>query len=197
MQLTTGLLGSTVLIAFSVVAACGSSDTGGGGGGGKGGTGGTTSTGSGGKGGSSSGSSSGGKSGGSTGGSSSGSGGKASGGTGSNTGGFGVGGFGGAFDPNDYLCDPVPEAGAACQAGELPCVSGTDVCACNQGEWSCLDVSGVGGTGGTSGQIGNLDCPATKPADGVACGDAIGFCPYGDGANAGCACYQGEWACLP
>lgn len=192
MQLTTGFLGATVLIAFSLVAACGGDDNGGTGGkGGAGGKGGTSS-GSGGKGGTTSG---GGKSGASsTGGSANGGGGKASGGSSSGSGGFGIGGFGGAFNPDDYACDPVPEDGSACQAGDQPCIADNDVCACIQEEWNCIDIEG---TGGSSGQIGNIDCPPAKPTSGTPCGDSIGFCPYGSGANAGCACYQGEWACTP
>ncbi len=184
MRTTTGLLGSAVLFAFAAVLACGGNDESGGNG--KGGSGGKGSSGSGGKGGASSaGSSSGGKASGSTGG-------KASGGTGPSIGGTGFGGFGGAFNPEDYACDPVPEQGSACEANTTPCIAGSDVCACAQNKWNCFNVTGTGGTG----QIGEIDCPTTKPMNGAACGDSIGICPYGGGANSGCGCYQGKWTCI-
>lgn len=117
-------------------------------------------------------------------------------GGGNNTGGFTFGGsfnLGGAgFDPSDYMCDPVPQPGSACVAGTQPCLDGSNVCYCQMDKWACLDVSGgLGGAG--PGGFGQLDCPATKPMTGDDCGDTIGFCQYGQ--NAGCACYQGAWAC--
>lgn len=183
MRMTTGLLGSVVLLAFAAVSACGGNDesSGGKGGSSSGGKGGSS---SGGKGGSSGASgSSGGKTSGSTGG-------KASGGTGPSIGGTG---FGGNFNPDDFACDPVPEQGAACEAGTQPCLADTDVCACVQNKWNCFNLTGAGGAG----QIGEIDCPMARPMNGAACGTTIGVCPYGGGANSGCACYQSKWTCTP
>jgi hypothetical protein len=105
-------------------------------------------------------------------------------------GGFNLGGAG--FDPADYMCNPVPTAGTACPAGTQPCLNDTAVCYCQMNKWACLDVSGgLGGAG--PGGFGQLDCPATAPMTGEACGDTVGFCQYGQ--NMGCACYQGMWAC--
>jgi hypothetical protein len=193
MKMKTGLLGSAVLIAFTMVAACGGSDEGGKGNGGKGGSGGKGGTAGGGSssgGSSSGGTASGGKGG--SGGTNSSTGGTTSGGTGTNVGGFPIG-MGGAFNPDDYVCDPVPEDGSACEAGTLPCATEEVACVCMSNEWSCYDLSGAGGTG----PIGNIDCPADKPMNGAACGASIGFCPYGNGANMGCACFQSKWNCTP
>lgn len=202
MKLKTGWLGPAVVSAFTLAVACGGSSDGnstsdGGSGGssaGKAGsstTGGTTST---------AGTSSGGSN--STAGKPSTGGTTSTGGTRNNggatsTGGIDIGFGGDGFDPGDYACDPVPEDGAECEAGTQPCLDGTKVCYCQNQEWACTDVGGFGGTnaGGGTGPIGDIECPTTKPTSGTPCGDAIGFCPYGEGFS-GCACYQGSWACL-
>jgi hypothetical protein len=112
-------------------------------------------------------------------------------------GGANIGGtfnFGGAgLDPADFMCDPVPTKGADCAAGTQPCTDGTAVCYCQASKWACLDLADAAGGAGPGGGFGQLDCPATKPMSGDACGDSLGFCPYGQ--NAGCACYNGAWAC--
>jgi hypothetical protein len=202
MKLKMGWLGPAVVSAFTLAVACGgSSDNNGE----SPGSGGSASAGKAGS--STSGSSSGGSSSG-AGGSSAGkpNGGNTStagnGGTrnsaGTNsTGGIDIG-FGGAgFDPSDFACDPAPEAGSECEAGATPCLDGTKICYCQTGEWACTDVGGLGGAsaGGGTGPLGDIECPATKPTSGAACGDSVGFCPYGGGFM-GCACYQGSWACL-
>jgi hypothetical protein len=108
------------------------------------------------------------------------------------TGGFNAGGFnlgGEGLDPADFACESPPKVGAECDAdADVPCVNGLSICYCNMSKWECQ--SALGG-----GQIGDLECPATKPTTGAACGDEVGFCPYG-GQFTGCACYQGSWACL-
>lgn len=109
------------------------------------------------------------------------------------TGGFNMGGEG--FDPSDFACETPPEVGAACGADAVPCVNGTEVCYCNMSKWACMSALGGGGAGGT-GPIGDVECPASKPTSGTACGASVGFCPYGEGAFSGCACYNGSWACL-
>jgi hypothetical protein len=109
-----------------------------------------------------------------------------------NTGGFNFGGFsvGGAFDPSDFACNPVPKVGSDCPANTQPCVDGTNVCYCNGTKWACQNALGGGAGGDGSGQI---DCPAAQPMSGDDCGDMQRICPYGNG---GCACYMGKWACL-
>ncbi len=110
------------------------------------------------------------------------------GGTANPGGGFNFGGAG--FDPTDFTCDPVPTKGAACTAGTQPCLDGTNVCYCQALKWACRDIDG--GAAGAGPGFGQLDCPAEKPMNGGECGDTIGICPYG---QAGCACYDGMWAC--
>jgi hypothetical protein len=110
----------------------------------------------------------------------------------SGSGGLGVGG---GLDPSEIACDPRPEVGSACGRGAVPCLDGTSVCYCDASKWACAMVPSGGGAGGT-GPIGNVDCPATKPRTGTACGATVGFCPYEGGEFGGCACYQGLWACL-
>lgn len=130
----------------------------------------------------------------------SGSGGKV-GGTGGNssagTAGFSFGGNlnlgGGGFDPDDFACNPAPTPGTDCQSDSQPCLNGTEVCYCAMAEWTCVDI--MAGAGGAGPDIGDLECPPSKPASGSAC-DAPGVCPYG-GQNEGCACYGGMWACTP
>jgi len=56
-------------------------------------------------------------------------------------------------------------------------------------KWTCTDLGGIGAGGAGGGQ---LECPATKPMNGAACGEAFGVCPYGQGA---CGCLNGMWAC--
>jgi hypothetical protein len=197
MHIKAGLLSLTVLSAFSLMASCGgsseSNDN-------KGGAGGGTSTagkGSGGKAGSTATAGTGTGTGGAqaTGGSGSGGSGP-SGGRPATGGTFNFGGafdFGGApFDPSDFMCDPVPEAGSDCAAGAQPCVAGTSVCYCQAMKWTCSDFSG--GFGGAGPDFGELDCPATKPMSGTPCGDQNGYCQFGQGSA--CACYNGDWACL-
>ena len=189
MTLMTAHLPLTLLLTLSLLAACsgddGDSDSGGGSGGS------TSNSGSGG-------SVSGGKAGSSSAGASSG--GKASagsnnGGSGNNTGGTGgisFGGFGG-INPDDYMCDPAPEAGSDCAADAQPCLNGTEVCGCQEGMWQCIDFGGGEG-GGPGGGFGEIECPATQPMSNTPCGDTIGFCPYG-GQNMGCVCANGNWMC--
>lgn len=198
MKVQLGLLGWALFSGASFVAACGgSSDDGGGDAGGSSGKAGSASAGSSGSAGTAS-----------QGGSTS-NGGASSAGTaagGRNTGGRnstggmpGSGGFnlgGEGFDPSDFTCESPPEVGAACGAEAMPCLNGTDVCYCDASKWACMSVLGGGGGAGGTGAIGDIDCPATKPTTGVACGNSVGFCPYGEGAFSGCACYQGSWACL-
>jgi hypothetical protein len=186
MTLKTAHLPLTLLLNLSLLAACsgddGDSDSGGG-------TGGSSSnSGSGG-------SASGGKAGSSSAGANSG--GKASagsnnGGSGNSTGGVSFAGFGG-FNPDDYMCDPVPEAGSNCAADAQPCLNGTEVCGCQEGMWQCIDLGGGEG-GGPGGGFGEIECPATQPMNSTPCGDTIGFCPYG-GQNMGCVCANGNWMC--
>jgi hypothetical protein len=133
----------------------------------------------------------------------SGTGGKASGGgtaggsSSAGTGGFTFGGnfnLGGAgFDPDDYACDPAPTPGTACESDAQPCLNGTEVCYCAMAEWACTDITGGGGGAGPD--LGDLECPPTKPANGGPC-DALGLCPYG-GQNEGCACDGSKWTCTP
>jgi hypothetical protein len=107
-------------------------------------------------------------------------------------GGFTFGGFnfGGAGpDPADFMCMPAPTTGSACAAGTQPCLKGTAICYCQMAKWACLDLGG--GAGGAGGD--QLECPATQPANGTACGDTFGVCPYGQ--NAACACVNTMWAC--
>jgi hypothetical protein len=114
------------------------------------------------------------------------------GGSGGNTGGFSFAGTGG-FNPDDYMCNPAPEVGSDCAADTEPCLNGTDVCSCEMGQWACNDL-GLGEGGGPGGGFGEIECPATKPMTGSACGDVIGFCPYG-GQTMGCVCVNASWAC--
>lgn len=108
-------------------------------------------------------------------------------GGGAGTGGFNLGGAG--LDPADFACESPPKVGAECDAdANLPCVNGLSICFCNMSKWECQNALG-------GGKIGDLECPDTKPTTGAACGDEVGFCPYG-GQFTGCACYQGSWACL-
>lgn len=199
MNIRIGWLGLTLACSLSLVAACGGSSENNGNGGGSG-------AGAAGKAGASSGgSSSGGRSSGGSGsgGSSTQAGGTSNAGGSRNTGGsqasggFNIGGFnigGEGIDPTDFMCNPVPDVGSACDAGATPCTSGTSICYCQSNKWACADLGGQGGAGGT-GPIGNVDCPDTKPMNGTDCGDEVGYCPYGDGQFSGCACYQGSWTC--
>lgn len=197
MKLRMGKLGWALVCAGSLLAACGGSSDGDGDGGGGGGAG-------------QAGSAAGSKTAGSAGTSGSagasagnGNGGSAQGGTRTTGGtpsaaGTGLGGFnvGGEFDPGDFMCDPAPQVGSACVDGTTPCLNGTSVCYCQMSEWACMPISGGSGGSAGTGPIGNVECPAAKPMSGTPCGDAIGFCPYGDGQFEGCACYAGNWACL-
>lgn len=203
MKLKTGWLVPAVVSALTLAMACGGSsddnDEGGSGGSSAGKAGSST---SGGSSAASSGSSSGGSSsaGKASGGSSSsgGSAGSRNDGGSTSAGGTDIGFGGDGFDPSDFACDPIPESGSDCDPGTTPCLNGTQVCYCQTEKWSCTDVGGFGGTnaGGGTGPIGNVECPDAKPTSGTPCGDAVGFCPYGDDFTKGCACYQGTWACL-
>jgi hypothetical protein len=191
MTMKTAQLPLTLLLTLSILAACSGDDGDNDSGGGSGGS--TSNSGSGG-------SASGGKAGSSPAGSSSG--GKASagsnnggsGGSGNNTGGTGgisFAGFGG-INPDDYMCDPVPEAGSDCAADAQPCLNGMEVCGCQEGMWQCIDLGGGEG-GGPGGGLGEIECPATQPMSNTPCGDTIGICPYGQ--NMGCVCANGNWMC--
>jgi hypothetical protein len=185
MTMKTAQLPVTLLLTLSLLAACSGDDGDTGSGGGTGGT--ASNSGAGKSAGGTAGSSSAGAN----------TGGKASagsnnGGSGNNTGGISFAGFGG-INPDDYMCDPVPQVGSDCAEDAQPCLNGTEVCGCPMGQWQCVDVGGGEG-GGPGGGLGEIECPATQPMTDTPCGDTVGVCPYGN--NMGCVCAEGNWACI-
>ena len=85
-------------------------------------------------------------------------------------------GFGGAgLGPDDFVCDPVPAQGSACQQGTTPCLTETGLCRCQDLEWRC-DEFGV------------VECPANAMTGDECTG--FGQCP-----GQQCGCFQNNVFC--
>jgi hypothetical protein len=100
----------------------------------------------------------------------------------------------GGADGGEACPATAPEDGTECdRAGgfQNACPYDTTVCSC-QGrqnrEWNCQPIGGGEGGAGP----GQVECPATEPADGADC-TGFGFCQFEDN---NCACDGEEWNCF-